>query len=143
MNDDPRKDTPPPADQDSHSPPSPESGSDGSSGDPTTVGRRDLLKSLAAVPVLGVFFAGWYKKKLEEDAKHEAIMAELGITEGAPAVIPEAISRPPGERIRVGIIGNGGEGESLVRSAGFAHPEWVDDARKAAGLEIADRVEVT
>ena len=59
-------------------------------------------------------------------------MAELGISEGAPAVIPNAISRPPGDRIRVGIIGNGGEGESLVRSAGFAHPDWVEDQRAAA-----------
>ena len=92
-------------------------------GDATTIGRRDLLKALASVPVLGVFFAGYYKKKLEEDAKRQAIMAELGINEGAPAFIPEAISRSPGDRIRVGIIGNGGEGESLVRSSGFAHPE--------------------
>ncbi len=32
----------------------------------------------------------------------------------------------------MGIIGNGGEGESLVRSAGFAHPEWVENERQAA-----------
>jgi len=94
--------------------------------------RRDVLKGLASVPVLGVFFAGWYAKRLEADAKREAIMAELGISEGAPAVIPNAVSRPPGNRIRLGIIGNGGEGESLVRSAGFAHPEWVEDQRAAA-----------
>ena len=30
-----------------------------SSGDPS---RRDVLKGLASVPVLGVFFAGWYQK---------------------------------------------------------------------------------
>ena len=94
--------------------------------------RRDVLKALASVPVLGVFFAGWYQKKLETDAKREAILAELGISEGAPAVIPDAISRPPGNRIRLGIIGYGGEGESLVRSAGFAHPEWVENERQAA-----------
>ena len=87
--------------------------------------RRDVLKAMASVPVLGVFFAGWYQKKLEAEAKRDAIMSELGISEGAPAVIENAISRPPGDRIRLGIIGNGGEGESLVRSAGYAHPEWV------------------
>jgi len=105
----------------------------------TNLGRRDLLKALASLPVLGVFFAGWYKKKLEEDAKRDAIMAELGISEGAPAVIPEAISRPPGDRIRVGIIGYGGEGESLVRSAGFAHPEWVEEARTSAEENFRNR----
>ncbi len=100
-----------------------------SSGDPS---RRDVLKGLAAVPVLGVFFAGWYQKRLEAKARREAIMAELGISEGAPAVIPNAISRPPGDRIRVGIIGNGGEGEAIVRSAGFAHPDWVENQKAAA-----------
>jgi predicted dehydrogenase len=46
-------------------------------------------------------------------------------------VIPNAVSRPPSRRIRLGIIGYGGEGESLVRHAGFAHPEWVEEAREA------------
>ncbi len=99
---------------------------------PADPSRRDVLKALASVPVLGIFFVGWYQKKLKADAKREAIMAELGIGEGAPAVIPDAISRPPGERIRVGIIGNGGEGEALVRFAGFAHPEWIEEQREAA-----------
>jgi len=107
--------------------------------DATRLGRRDLLKALASVPVLGVFFAGYYKKKLEEDAKRAAIMEELGISEGAPAFIPEAVSRPVGDRIRVGIIGNGGEGESLIRSAGFAHPEWIENARKDAEENFRNR----
>ena len=96
------------------------------------VGRRDVIKALASIPVLGVFFYSFFKKKFEDDFKRREILAELGVSEGAPAVIPEAISRPPSDRIRVGIIGYGGEGEALVRSAGFAHPDWVEDARKAA-----------
>lgn len=96
------------------------------------LGRRDLLKALASIPILGVLFTGWYLKKVENDVRREAIMAELGITEGAPTFIPEAVSRPVGDRIRVGIIGFGGEGESLVRSAGFAHPDWLSDQRAAA-----------
>ena len=97
-----------------------------------TLGRRDLLKALASVPILGVFFVGWYQKRLDEEVKRQLIMAELGISEGAPAFIPEAVSRPPGNIIRLGIIGYGGEGESLVRSAGFAHPDWIEDQRQAA-----------
>jgi predicted dehydrogenase len=92
----------------------------------TGIGRRDLLKALASVPVLGVFFAGWYQKKLADDAKREAIMATLGLEGGAPAVIPNAISRPPGDHVRVGIVGFGGEGESLGRCLGFAHPDWIE-----------------
>lgn len=95
--------------------------------DANEIPRRDVLKALASVPVLGVFFAGWYQKRLADRAKREAIMSELGISEGAPAVIRDAVSRPPGDRIRVGIVGFGGEGESLGRCLGFAHPEWIDD----------------
>jgi predicted dehydrogenase len=102
------------------------------------IARRDVIKALASLPVLGVFFVSYLKKKAEDDMKREAIMAELGVSEGAPAVIPEAVSRPPGERIRLGIIGYGGEGESLIRFAGFAHPEWVDEARKGADEDSAD-----
>ena len=96
-----------------------------------TIGRRGLLKTLAAVPFFGVFILNFLKKKASDDARKQAILEELGVVEGGPAVIPEAISRPPGDRIRVGIIGNGGEGEALVRSAGFAHPDWVENAREA------------
>jgi len=103
------------------------------------IGRRDLLKALASLPVLGVFFAGYYTKKLEEEARRAAIMAELGITEGAPAFIPNAVSRPVGDRLRVGIIGYGGEGESLVRSAGFAHPDWIEEQRENAEEDFRNR----
>ena len=98
--------------------------------EPVGIGRRDLLKALASLPVLGVFFVGWYQKKLADDAKRELIMAELGIGEGAPAIISNAISSPPGDRVRVGIVGFGGEGESLGRCLGFAHPDWVEAERQ-------------
>ena len=65
---------------------------------------------------------GFFKKKAGDDFRRSEILAELGVSEGAPAYIPEAISRSPGEHVRVGIIGFGGEGESLVRNAGFATP---------------------
>ena len=94
------------------------------------IGRRGFLEALVSLPVVGVFFYGFLEKKAAEDAQKQAILEELGVHEGGPAYIPEAISRPPSERIRLGIIGNGGEGESLVRHAGFAHPDWVEEARK-------------
>ncbi len=96
----------------------------------TGIERRSFLEALVALPVIGVFFVSFVQKKAADDAKKEAIMAELGVHEGGPAYIPNAISRPPSERIRLGIIGYGGEGESLVRHAGFAHPDWVEGARQ-------------
>jgi predicted dehydrogenase len=100
-------------------------------GDWLQMTRRSLLKALVSLPVFGVFFASYWRKALADEAKRRAIMEELGVSESGPAIIENAISRPPSRLIRVGIIGNGGEGESLVRFAGFAHPDWVEEARKA------------
>jgi predicted dehydrogenase len=116
-----------------------ERGAPGASDDWTTVSRRGWLKALVSVPVLGVFFYNFLKKKAADDAKKRAIMAELGVAESGPAVIPNAISRPPSRRIRLGIIGYGGEGESLVRHAGFASPDWIDEARKNVAEDPRDK----
>jgi predicted dehydrogenase/uncharacterized membrane protein YphA (DoxX/SURF4 family) len=95
------------------------------------LGRRDLLQMLAGVPVLGGLFLATFRKKAQDDLRREAVLSELRVTETGPAVIPQAVSRPPGRRIRLGVIGFGGEGESLVRHAGFAHPDVIDDWTKA------------
>jgi hypothetical protein len=95
-----------------------------------TVTRRGLLKALVSIPFFGAFFLAFFKKKAVADMRKQAVLEELGVTESGPAVIPDMISSPPGERIRVGIIGMGGEGEALVRFAGFAHPDWVENSRQ-------------
>jgi len=107
--------------------------------EPAGISRRGWLKALASIPVLGVFFGSWLRKTALEDARRQAILGELGVAESGPAVIPEAISRPPSRRLRLGIIGNGGEGESLLRHAGFAHPDWVEKAKKALDEDPRDK----
>jgi len=105
------------------------------------VSRRGLLKALVSVPFFGAFAYNALKKRARDHARREAVLTELGVTEtgGAPAVIPNAVSQPPGERLRLGIIGMGGEGESLVRFAGFAHPDWVDEQREANRQDPANK----
>jgi predicted dehydrogenase len=103
------------------------------------VSRRGWLKAFASVPVLGVFFYNFLRKKAADDAKKHAILAELGVPEGGPAVIENAITRPPSRRVRLGIIGYGGEGEALVRHAGFASPLWLEDARKRVAEDPRDK----
>jgi predicted dehydrogenase len=100
--------------------------------------RRDLLKGLAALPVFGVFIYKFVEKRSLEKDKRQAILEELKDIAMPPespktstvAVKPTAAK--PGEFIRLGIIGYGGRGESIVRSAGIAHPEWVENKRKDA-----------
>jgi predicted dehydrogenase len=105
----------------------------------TTVSRRGWITALLSVPVLGVFFYSFLRKKAADDAKKQAVMAELGVAESGPAIIPNAISKPPSKKLRVGIIGYGGEGEALVRHAGFASPDWLEEARKNVAENPGDK----
>ena len=97
-----------------------------------SIDRRDLFKGLASLPVLGTLGWGAWRKKALADERREQVLAELGVTGDAPAIIDRAQSRPPADRINLGIIGFGGEGEALMRGAGFAHPDVTDEWRRAA-----------
>jgi predicted dehydrogenase len=88
--------------------------------------RRDILKGLATVPVLGIFFYKLGRKKAMDDYKKKEILAELGLEGKAPAVVTKTPVKKSGDQIRVGIIGFGGRGENVVRAAGFAHPDWIE-----------------
>ena len=100
--------------------------------------RRDILKGLTAVPVLGYFVYRFLDKKEVENEKKQAILEELEdlvSPEKSPktqTVTVKPIAAKPSDLIRLGIIGYGGRGESIVRSAGIAHPDWVEDRRKDA-----------
>jgi predicted dehydrogenase len=98
------------------------------------MGRRDVLKALATVPVFGALgYSALRRRGLAADER-QRLLAELGIEDEGAAVFSELEHRTYPETVRVGIIGYGGEGESLVRSLGFAHPDWIQ-ARREAKLE--------
>ena len=106
---------------------------------PGGVGRRDLFKGLATLPVLGALGAAAWGKKDADDTKRQAIIDELGVSGDAPAIIDRLTSRPPSDRINIGVIGFGGEGEAVVRAAGFPRPEWIDARRDAQRTNARDR----
>ncbi len=95
-------------------------------------GRRELFKALASVPIFGALAYGVYRRKSAADEKRRKIFEELGVSGDAPAVIPEAISSPPSERLRLGVVGYGGRGQADIRGAGFAPTEWTDRQAAAA-----------
>lgn len=103
------------------------------------VRRRDFLKGLATFPVFGAFFYGLWEKRKQDHDKKNAILAELGIGQEAPAVLPQTTRKAAGELIRLGIIGVGIRGEELLRAAGFAHPEWLANVKKAAQQNKLDK----
>lgn len=102
------------------------------------VDRRNLFKGLATLPVLGALgFATWGKRRAD-DTRRQAIIDELGVSGDAPAIIDRLMSRPPSNRINIGIIGFGGEGEAVVRAAGFPRPEWVEARLEGARSNSRD-----
>lgn len=99
--------------------------------------RRDLLKGLATLPILGVFAHQAYKKLAWDRQKKGEILSELGLK--TPAAAPAPVQSKPGSLIRIGIIGFGVRGEQLARALGFAHPSWIEERKKSAQANKLDR----
>ena len=96
---------------------------------PKSNGRRDTLKALASVPVLGAMAYGVYRKTKFDNAKRN--LGDLFKLD--PITPPSAMSiSPDGKAIRVGIIGFGIRGKQLLKAAGFAEPSLVDNLKEAA-----------
>lgn len=93
-------------------------------------GRRNALKTLATVPVLGALAYGVYQKK--KDALRGRNISDVFQVSGDQATFLEPEAN--GKQIRVGVIGFGIRGKQLMRAAGFAEPSWIDkmiEANKA------------
>lgn len=83
--------------------------------------RRDMLKTLAGLPILGsVWYAG---ASITGDAKREKqfLLETLNIK----ASPPPASGPMSGKPLRIGIIGFGIRGEQLCRALGFATTGWL------------------
>ena len=90
-------------------------------------GRRNALKTLATIPVLGAMAYGVYKKKTTENKNHLA--GSIFNTEAKPAVMDV---QPGGKKIRIGVIGYGGRGAYLLQALGFATPDYISDLKEQA-----------
>lgn len=90
-------------------------------------GRRDALKTLATVPVLGALAYGVYQKK--KDALRGRNISDVFRVSNQQATFLEP--QKDGRQIRLGIIGFGIRGKQLLRAAGFAEPSWIDKMKDA------------
>lgn len=102
----------------------------------STISRRDIIKGLATVPVLGAFFYGWYKKRRYDMMLRNAIQEEISLEDENP-LLNRKVSND--QQIRLGIIGTGGRGRSLLKACGFLRPEIIDDYVEAANLNKTDK----
>ncbi|MDX2432682.1 MAG: Gfo/Idh/MocA family oxidoreductase [Bacteroides sp.] len=93
--------------------------------------RRDLLKGMATVPVLGAMAYGTWRKRRVDHIKNHKLAKELNMSTGS---LDFKHYKHDGDVIRIGIIGYGIRGTQLMKGAGFVQPEtiqeWKDDAAK-------------
>ncbi len=97
---------------------------------PKSEGRRNAIKALATVPLLGAMAYGVYKKQ-----KHDNTLRDVSdVFSVSKDDFTIADLQPNGKQIRLGIIGYGIRGKQLLRAIGFTTPEsiqkLIDEAKK-------------
>jgi predicted dehydrogenase len=96
--------------------------------------RRDALKGLVTVPLLGAVAYGLYRKKSYEHYLKSTIARELNMSQGEPEEAPKS----GGREIRIGLIGFGIRGKQLAKGLGFVHPVQLDEWGLAADKNSND-----
>ncbi|HUS87249.1 MAG TPA: Gfo/Idh/MocA family oxidoreductase [Bacteroidales bacterium] len=90
--------------------------------------RRDIVKGLATVPVLGAFAYGYYRKRKYERQLKSSILQELNMPDHQP---DEPEKKGSNTKIRIGLVGFGIRGPQLAKAAGFLHPGDVEKLKNA------------
>ncbi|MEX0313972.1 MAG: Gfo/Idh/MocA family protein [Allomuricauda sp.] len=90
--------------------------------------RRDLLKGLGGLPILGAVWWAGAASVVNRKKKRSEILNQLNISPSLPPAVPGI----GGDPVRIGIIGFGIRGEQLCRSLGFATDEWKEEMRLTA-----------
>jgi predicted dehydrogenase len=106
----------------------------------TSLGRRKLLKSLATVPIFGVFLIALWQKMRMDALKKSNVLSNLIQEKTAPAAISDLSNT---KHLNLGIIGYGGRGHHLIRGVGFATPDWTEKAGENARKNKLDKALVT
>ncbi|WP_422083305.1 Gfo/Idh/MocA family protein [Ulvibacterium sp.] len=90
--------------------------------------RRDALKGLGGIPILGAVWWAGAANTVSKKRERSAILEQLNIQPS----LPEAVPGISGDPVRVGIIGFGIRGQQLCRALGFATKKWKEDMKLAA-----------
>lgn len=91
--------------------------------------RRDILKTMVWVPVLGGFALSYGSKRSHDKNLIKNIQSDLNITGEIPEYQPVSQNE---KIIRLGLIGFGIRGKQLAASAGFVHPETIEKWKNEA-----------
>ena len=103
---------------------------------PEGISRRDILKGMATVPVLGAFAYAFYRKRKHSRQLKNRILENIDIS---PDKDTEPVKSITGKKIRLGLIGFGIRGPQIAKAAGFLHPESVENLKMSAAKNSADK----
>ena len=101
---------------------------------PESSGRRNALKTMISIPILGAMTYGAYKK-IQYDRK-KRYTGDAFKLDPMPSSV--GIINPDSKIIRLGIIGFGIRGKQLLKAAGFAEPSLIDSLKEAAKSNSRD-----
>ncbi|MDD2513361.1 MAG: gfo/Idh/MocA family oxidoreductase, partial [Proteiniphilum sp.] len=101
---------------------------------PVSHGRREAIKALATVPVLGAVAYGVYRKKKQETRN----ITSANMFHFNSEISPLSPLAPDGKTIRLGIIGSGIRGKQLMIALGFGTPQYVEDLKQAHKQDSSD-----
>ncbi|MFO7755696.1 MAG: Gfo/Idh/MocA family oxidoreductase [Bacteroidales bacterium] len=104
-------------------------------GESSGLSRRDLIKGMATVPVMGAFAFAYYRKRKYSRQLKSSILDDLNLSEEEPLPSDDPSA---GKRIRLGIIGFGIRGPQIAKAAGFMHPDNVEKMKEDAVANRAD-----
>jgi predicted dehydrogenase len=88
----------------------------------SALGRRDVIKTLATVPLLGAMAYGLIKTR--KTALLDRDISDVFQLSNKNAVFLQPLAK--GRQIRLGLIGFGIRGKQLMRALGFAEPSYID-----------------
>lgn len=90
--------------------------------------RRDFLMGISTVPILGAYSIGSTKnilKVLDDRRVDSKRLLDIDQFDVMSERLPGSTGNEQ-TRIKIGLIGNGWRGESLLNSFGYFHPDYVD-----------------
>jgi len=99
------------------------------------ISRRDIVKGLSTVPVLGAFAYAFYRKRKYDRQIKRSILENIKLPESEPLDDLKAVK---GKKIRLGLIGYGIRGPHIANAAGFMHPDQVQKLKDAALKNSSD-----
>ena len=98
--------------------------------------RRDVLKGLATVPVLGAMAYGTWRKTKQDHIRNHKLSRELNMSAEEQDY---KVYKHDGDTIRIGIIGYGIRGTQLMKAAGFAHPDAIQKLKDQSSENSQDK----